>query len=86
MTLWDANQATERYQEVLDMGFDAVMSYGLGRAQTICNGKFKKLLYYLSYNKKFIPPIPMRTDYAKVMRHYYVAEDRWENVYRRRSP
>jgi hypothetical protein len=81
MTLWDANQAAERYQEVLDLGFDAVMSYGLGRAQTICNGKLRKVLYYLSYNKKFIPPIPMRTDYAKVMSHYYVDEDRWDNVY-----
>ena len=81
MTLWDANQSAERYQEVLDLGFDAVMSYGLGRAQTICNGKLRKVLYYLSYNKKYIPPIAMRTDYSKVMSNYYVEEDSWENVY-----
>ena len=23
----------------------------------------------------------MRTDYAKVMKHYYVEEDKWDNVY-----
>ena len=81
MSLWSENQSEERYQEVLNLGFDAVISCGLGRAQTICNGKFKKLMYYLSYNKKFFPPVAMRSDYAKVMKHYYVPEDKWENVY-----
>lgn len=81
MSLWSENQSEERYQEVLNLGFDAVISCGLGRAQTICNGKFKKLMYYLSYNKKFLPPVAMRSDYAKVMKHYYVPEDKWENVY-----
>ena len=77
--LWDANQSSERYQEVLDLGFDAVMSAGLGRAQTICGGKWKKALYFAA-NHTFLP-ISFRNDYAKVMRHYYVPEDGWENVY-----
>lgn len=81
MSLWSADQSEERYKEVLELGFDAVISCGLGRAQTICNGKLKKLLYYLSYNKKYLPPIAMRSDYAKVMKHYYVPEDAWPNVY-----
>jgi hypothetical protein len=76
--LWDANQAAERYQEVLDIGFDAVISSGLGRAQTIVNGKWKKALFVAFYKRL---PLSLRTDYAKAMKHYYVAEDAWENVY-----
>ena len=76
--LWDAAQATERYQEVLDMGFDAVISSGLGRAQTIVKGKWRKALFVTFYRKL---PFSLRTDYAKAMKHYYVAEDAWENVY-----
>ena len=79
ISLWNANQSAERYQEVLDLGFDAVMSAGLGRAQTICNGKLRKALFYLA-NKTFLP-VSFRTDYERVMRYYYVKEDGWENVY-----
>lgn len=79
VSLWDANQAAERYQEVLDLGFDAVMSAGLGRAQTIVNGKWKKALFFAA-NHTFLP-MSFRADYEKVMRHYYVEEDAWENVY-----
>jgi len=79
VSLWDANQAAERYQEVLDLGFDAVMSAGLGRAQTIVNGKWRKALFFVA-NHTFLP-MSFRADYAKVMRHYYVPEDGWENVY-----
>jgi len=77
--LWDANQAAERYQEILDLGFDAVISSGLGRAQTIVKGKWHKALFVATYKK--IPWMAMRSDYAKTMEHYYVEEDTWENVY-----
>ena len=76
--LWDAEQAAERYQEVLDMGFDAVISSGLGRAQAFVKGKWRKALFVTCYKKL---PMSLRTDYAKAMRHYYVEEDAWENVY-----
>ena len=76
--LWDAQQSAERYQEVLDMGFDAVISSGLGRAQTIVKGKWRKALFVTFYKKL---PFSLRTDYAKAMKHYYVEEDSWENVY-----
>ena len=55
------------------------MSTGLGRAQAIVNGKWKKALFFAA-NHTFLP-MSFRTDYAKVMRHYYVKEDTWENVY-----
>ena len=77
--MWNENQAAEKYQDILNMGFDAVMSAGLGRAQTIVSGKFKKALYIARSHTFF--PMMLRTDYSKVMRHYYVQEDTWENVY-----
>jgi hypothetical protein len=77
--MWSAHQSAERYQEIIDLGFDAVMSAGLGRAQTIVNGKWRKAVYYVA-NHTFLP-VSFRADYAKVMRHYYVSEDAWENVY-----
>ena len=77
--LWDARQSAERYQEVLEMGFDAVISSGLGRAQTIAKGTWRKALFVATYKK--LSWMSLRSDYAKTMRHYYVAEDAWENVY-----
>ncbi len=79
ISLWNENQSAERYQEVLDLGFDAVMSTGQGRAQAIVGGKWRKAFYFFA-NHTFLP-VGLRTDYAKVMSHYYVEEDKWENVY-----
>lgn len=78
-TLWDTEYAADYYNDILNRGFDAVMSSGLGRAKSLCHGKLKMLSYYL-VNKTFLSGT-MRTDYADAMRHYYVAEDSWENVY-----
>ncbi len=78
-TLWDPNQASEHYSDLLGRGFDAVMSSGLGRAQSICHGKWSMLWFHLK-NQTFLHSM-LRTDYAKVMNHYYVPEDAWENVY-----
>lgn len=79
LTLWDTHQAASIYKSVLDLGFDAVMSSGLFRAQSMCHGKLRMLLYYISKNTPL--PTSNHTDYARVMRHYYVDEDAWENVY-----
>ena len=78
-TFWDVNQAGNIYREILDMGFDAVMSSGLYRAQTICKGRWRTAFSQLSQNTLFT--YSLRTDYARTMRHYYVPEDEWENVY-----
>lgn len=79
LTLWDTHQAAALYKSVLDKGFDAVMSSGMARAQSMCHGKFDMLLYYISKNTPL--PTHNRTDYARLMQHYYVDEDSWENVY-----
>ena len=78
-TFWDISQAASVYREILDLGFDAVVSSGLWRAQTLCKGRWRTVLSVLA-NQTFLP-LSYRTDYAKTMKHYYVAEDSWENVY-----
>ncbi len=78
-TLWDTEHAADYYNDILSKGFDAVMSSGLARAQSLCHGKLKMLYYYLT-GQTFLP-VTIRTDYAKAMRYYYVPEDAWENVY-----
>lgn len=79
MSLWATNEAADHYNVLLNKGFDAVMSSGLFRAQSVCQGKLRMLAYYLAKNT-FLPA-SNRTDYAKTMKHYYVEEDAWENVY-----
>ena len=79
LTLWNPNQAAELYKSVLDLGFDAVISTGLSRGQSLCKGKMRMLAYYLA--KHTFLPAHNRADYEKVMKNYYVEEDKWENVY-----
>ena len=79
LSLWATDESAQHYNILLNKGFDAVMSSGLFRAQSVCQGKLRMLAYYLAKNT-FLPA-SNRTDYAKTMKHYYVPEDAWENVY-----
>ena len=79
MNLYATNHVDDYYKSVLDLGFDAVISSGLTRAQAVVQGRMRLAWNILTY-KTFIPS-HARLDYAKVMRHYYTEEDRWENVY-----
>lgn len=77
--LYATDKAAEFYNNILDLGFDAVVSSGMNRAQAVCHGKLHMIFYYLVKNS-FLPTRDF-TDYAKLMKHYYVPEDSWENVY-----
>jgi len=79
LTFWDPNQAKQLYNAVLNKGFDAVVSSGLSRGQSMCKGKARMLAYYLA--KHTFLPAHNWADYEKVMKNYYVEEDKWENVY-----
>jgi len=79
LSLWATDEAAEHYNAILRKGFDAVMSSGLFRAQSMCKGKLRMLLYYSAKNMSM--PISNRTDYSRTMKNYYVPEDAWENVY-----
>ena len=79
LSLWATDEAAEHYKAVLEKGFDAVMSSGLARGQSLSRGRLKMLSYYV-LGQTFIPTTN-RADYARVMKNYYVDEDSWENVY-----
>ena len=79
LSLYATDEAAEYYRAVLNKGFDAVMSSGMSRAQTLEKGKIRMLAYYLLKNS-FLPAYN-RCDYARTMQNYYVEEDAWENVY-----
>lgn len=76
---YSADKAKEYYQSVLDLGFDAVMSQGFRRAIGLAQGRFRMMWNLLTFNS-FLPS-HSKTDYVRLMDNYYVAEDRWENVY-----
>lgn len=79
LSLWATDEAAEHYNSILQLGFDSVLSSGLSRAQSLCKGKAKMLFYHITKNS-FLPT-SNRSDYAEVMKNYYVEEDKWENVY-----
>lgn len=68
------------YESVLNMGFDAVNSFGKRRGEMLYEGKWKNLfktgLRYLG-----LPTGSIKYDYAKTVRNYFAPEDTWENVY-----
>lgn len=79
ISLYETNKASAFYQSVLDIGYDAVISSGLTRAQSIIQGRLGLAWNILTYKTRI--PSSSHLDYSKVMRHYYVDEDAWENVY-----
>lgn len=79
LSLYETNKASAFYQSVLDIGYDAVISSGLTRAQSIIQGRLGLAWNILTYKTRI--PSSSHLDYSKVMRHYYVDEDAWENVY-----
>lgn len=76
---YSSDKVKEYYQSVLDLGFDAVMSSGYRRAVGLTQGRIRMMWNMLTFNS-FLPS-SSRMDYSKLMSHYYVEEDRWENVY-----
>lgn len=73
------DRVADYYNSVLKLGFDAVMSSGLTRAQALLQGRRRLAWNILTY-KTFLPS-SAHLDYSKVMQYYYAEEDRWENVY-----
>lgn len=72
--------AAARYQQVIDMGFDAVNSRGQYRAELAVKGYSNKYFYSLIrklFNVNFLKVF----DYRKIIKYLFVPEDRWENVY-----
>lgn len=68
------------YQSVLDLGFDAVNSRGMTRAELKVNGVAKKGLLRL-LNERFSGVVVDTYEYAEIIKHLFSDEDVWETVY-----
>lgn len=75
----DTENASLKYQNVLNAGYDAVASDGRLRAEIKVRGKYRHLLTILA--KKLGIPLQNRFNQAKINQHLFVPEDKWENVY-----
>ena len=77
ISMYATDKAHVFYKSVLDIGFDAVISSGLTRAQAVLQGRFKLAWNVFSYKSFF--PSRACIDYSDLMKYYYVIEDAWEN-------
>ncbi|MDD3078908.1 MAG: glycoside hydrolase family 99-like domain-containing protein [Paludibacter sp.] len=68
------------FKQVLNMGFDAINSMGKRRAEMIAHGRFMNLFSVLTRKLNINPSID-KYKYRDIMKHFYVDEDAWENVY-----
>jgi len=68
------------YSRVLNLGFDAVNSRGLTRAELMTGGILKKAALRL-INNTFGGTLPDRYEYREIIKHLFSKEDRWESVY-----
>ena len=75
------DEADKYYKYVIDkLGFDAVASFGTWRSEA----QVKNRIWFLLHRRlasKFNISLLDRYDYRKIIQHYYVPEDRWDNVY-----
>jgi lipopolysaccharide biosynthesis protein len=74
------NDVSYFFNDILKMGFDAVISTGHQRAQA----KSSNLLFYAS-RRFFLRKIHIHNvkkyQYREIIKNYYTKEDAWENVY-----
>lgn len=75
----NVESSAELFQTILDMGFDAVNSYGKRRGEMLSEGKWKNI--FKTVLRKAGMPIGHRFDYAKTVKGFFPPEDKWENVY-----
>lgn len=68
------------FQEILDLGFDAVNSFGKRRGEMLRSGKYWDLFKTIVRRYTGLS-LDRGYDYAKTVRGYFAPEDMWENVY-----
>ena len=72
--------ASKNYNYLLNLGFDAVNSWGLYRSEVLSRGLLYKY-YARFFNKVFKGIVTEKYRYKDIIKHYFVEEDKWENVY-----
>lgn len=79
LTLPDLKSSAAIFQSVLDMGFDAVNSFGRRRGEMLSKGKYIDLTKTLF--RKLGLPVGAAYDYAKTVKGFFAPEDQWDNVF-----
>jgi len=74
------NESDKIYKQYLNYGYDGIASRGDLRAEFLTKGKYKKVLDKI-LRKYFKIEVLKRYDYAKIIDHLFVSEDKWENVF-----
>ena len=72
--------ASRLFNQVLGYGFNAVNSRGQYRAELIEQGHFKRAII-VGLNKLFGIRLLTKFNYKDMIKHLFVPEDKWENVY-----
>lgn len=67
------------FNSVLDMGFDAVNSFGRRRGEMLSTGKYHDLIKTVL--RKAGLPIGAYYDYSRTVKGFFAPEDSWENVF-----
>ena len=78
--LFPIDRSEYYYNSVINLGFDAVASVGMWRAEAIMKGRLR-MMFHRFCDSRFGISRPQTFDYADLMENYYVDEDAWENVY-----
>jgi hypothetical protein len=73
------NSSADIFQSVLDMGFDAINSFGRRRGEMLSKGKYVDLTKTIM--RKIGLPIGTYYNYAKTVKGFFAPEDKWENVF-----
>ena len=74
-------QSSEKvYNDLLNLGFDGINSFGKSRAEMLCMGKYARIAKKLLH--QYLPFLPTHCiNYEKIMQHFFAPEDSWQNVY-----
>ena len=78
-TLPNLGSSAELFQSVLDMGFDAVNSFGRRRGEMLSKGKYWDMLKTIL--RKVGLPIGSYYSYEETVKGFFAPEDKWENVF-----
>lgn len=74
-------QSSERvYNDLLNLGFDGINSFGKSRAEMLYMGKYARIAKKLLH--QYLPFLPTHCiNYEKITQHFFASEDSWQNVY-----
>lgn len=76
----DLKSSARIFRNVLDMGFDAVNSFGKRRGEMLYEGKWRNLVKTM-LRRIGVSVGGIKYDYARTVRNFFAPEDTWENVY-----